>query len=147
MWCCKSFENLLATAGEKGMSIVPIRDGEYRCFYLQARPLERDVWDKYSKINPLTGKTDWPELEGDNGRLVSYATIINLMLTYCPRCGARLDRVIKKNCNEFDALCEKIPLEITELKMPPRWGEVALEHIKGTKQSFYKRFLDLLRKW
>jgi hypothetical protein len=108
-WCCEPFDRLLQNAGEGGVSVVAHRDARanFRGFYLQARPFERDVADAFSQIDAKTGKVKWPELRDYKDRPVPWITAIHFLLVCCPRCGRRLDEVIQDNQDTFDTLADQ----------------------------------------
>jgi len=106
-YCCDWFKELTGLVGEKGFSVIAYRDGDYRTFYLQARPFESDVVEKYSSINENTGKNKWPELTDEKGIPAPWVSAIGLSLTHCPRCGADLTKIIRKRRKEFDILADK----------------------------------------
>jgi hypothetical protein len=90
---CKWFENLLAAAGEKGFSIVPMRDGEHRSWYLVARPFE---------------PADLARITSKDSNALGVAVAMKTPLKYCPACGANLDDLIRRDERAFDALAEEI---------------------------------------
>lgn len=107
-YCCDWFKRLIEQAGEKGSSIIAYRDGEHRSFYIQARPFEQDVIDKYNSIGNKTGKNKWPELYDKQEIPVPWVFALNIPLKFCPQCGADLDKKIKKEQKEFDIIAAKM---------------------------------------
>jgi hypothetical protein len=103
MWCCEAFETGLIRRGDKGMSIIPRRENGYDGFFLEARPFEKDVVEKYAGLQK-EGLPCWPELRDSRGRTVPYTLSISMLLVYCPWCGTRLDKCIKKYPKEFERL-------------------------------------------
>ena len=97
-WCCQWFNCLIDETGEKGFSIIAFRDSSYRTFYLQARPFEKEIVAEF-EINV-------PEIKVLSGKLVPITISQQIPLTFCPRCGANLDKIIKKNIIEFDKLAD-----------------------------------------
>jgi hypothetical protein len=108
-WCCEAFERLIQEAGEKGFSIVAHHDTstDFRGFYLQGRPFERDVAGVFAEKDSKTVSVKWPELHDHKGQIVPWVTVIHFLLTCCPRCGSKLERIIRKNQVAFDALATK----------------------------------------
>ena len=106
--CCEWFESSLGLAGEKGYSVIAFKGEKKRCFYLQARPFERDVTEKYNSIEKKTGKNKWPKLFDNRDLPVPYVIAINIPLEYCPSCGANLSKKIRRNQKEFDSIASKM---------------------------------------
>ena len=107
VWCCNAFDRLIDDVGEKGFSIVAHHDNDFRGFYLQARPFERDIADAFGETDPETNNVKWPELRDYKGRIVPWVIATHFLLTCCPRCGKKLDRIIRKNQNKFDVLAKE----------------------------------------
>ncbi len=112
-FCCDGFKQLTEQVGEKGYSIIAYRDGEYRIFYLQARPFEQDVIDKYNSIDNISKENKWPELFNKQGQPVPWVFALDIALTYCPSCGTCLEKIIRKYQKEFDSLAIKNHEETT----------------------------------
>lgn len=104
--CCDWMQGELAKAGEKGFSVVALRDGDFRRFYVQARPFTADVVEKYCGGNDESSIAVWPELSDSRGASVPYVISMDLAIRYCPGCGTNLEKFIKKNKIAFDALAE-----------------------------------------
>lgn len=106
IWCCQWFKRMLDEIGEKGFSIIAYKDAEYRTFYLQSRPFEKEVIEDFEKVNPLTGETNVPEIRNSEGHIVPLTISQQIPLSYCPSCGADLNEIINKEISDFDALSE-----------------------------------------
>lgn len=106
MWCCDTFERLLERAGEKGTSIIAVSDGQRRRFYIQARPFEKDVVEKYSAIKNNTGTNSWPRLTDSRGTPAPYVSVMQIPIFFCPSCGVNLEKMINSNLTEFDQLAD-----------------------------------------
>jgi hypothetical protein len=102
MKCCSGFQELLSTAGEKGMSIVAGDFYGKRKFFIQARPFDPEVMRHHSKI--VDGKSLWPAFTDGSGRPFPVATVIFIPIHFCPACGSGLDKMIEASPNQFDEL-------------------------------------------
>ncbi len=107
-YCCDWFNRLIEQAGEKGSSIVAYRDGEHRSFYLQTRPFEKDVIEKYNSIDEKTGNNKWPDLYDKREIPVPWVFALNIPIKFCPQCGTNLEKIIKKNKKEFDRIATEM---------------------------------------
>jgi hypothetical protein len=104
IYCCESFVRLTENIGNKGFSIVhAIHFGDRR-FCLSMRPFDKDVYEHYSSINPLTGKNGWPYIENKNGEARSMGIVLNQLINFCPFCGYPLQQIIDRNISEFDTM-------------------------------------------
>jgi hypothetical protein len=104
--CCEWLKNLLETAGEQGMAVIAQRDGDHRQFYIQARALtdwQARTWKRLLHTDPWQAQMD-PLFRQENGRLVAVAMAMSVPVSYCPGCGANLDKLIDRQREEFDKL-------------------------------------------
>jgi len=106
-WCCDWFDRLLERSGEKGMSIIAFREGDYRLFYIQARVFEKETIVSFNKIDPVTGHKKWPEMRNTNGDLIPYSISQQIPIIYCPSCGTELTSLIAYKIKDYDFLADK----------------------------------------
>lgn len=106
LWCCQWFRRLLDRTGEKGFSIIAFKDSDYRSFYIQARPFEKEIVREFEQVSPITGDINVPEVRRGDGQLIPLTISQQIPLSYCPRCGVDLNELISKNISEFDNLTE-----------------------------------------
>jgi hypothetical protein len=80
MFCCQTFENTVASAGERGLAILVERTPDGIGFNLQSRGV---AYEDIGKLRPV------PEQD----------VIINVsrdvMIRYCPWCGRRLQELVQ----------------------------------------------------
>lgn len=88
--CCQSMSNLTSTPGEKGFSVIPVRAHGLRYFVLQARPVSPEAAEELRKP------------PGPQRKPVNIAISMDLVLTYCPGCGKRLDELVHGQEGAFD---------------------------------------------
>ncbi len=88
--CCKWLRNLTDSPGEKGFSVIPVRAQGIRYFVLQARAVEPAAIEELKKP------------PGPDRKPVSIALSMDIMLTYCPGCGNRLEDLITGQEDAFD---------------------------------------------
>lgn len=106
-YCCASFERLVENAGQKGVGVVhAVYLGE-RKFMLQFRPFDNDVYDFYSKIDPVSGKNSWPVFRNEKGDVRGINLITHQILKHCPLCGKSLKSLIDLQVAEFEDLVMK----------------------------------------
>ena len=86
--------NLASEPGEKGFSVLALRNGEDRRFYLQARPFDPDFVSKRDKD---------PSLKG-----VPIAVAMNVSIRYCPSCGTNLSKLIEQQRDSFDEFAASV---------------------------------------
>jgi hypothetical protein len=88
MYCCIVFENIVKSAGERGLSILIKKLGDKLCFCLQSRGI---AFPDVEKI-----RSGGPDM------------MINISaeqcIKFCPYCGKRLDKVINANLDHFEKL-------------------------------------------
>lgn len=106
MWCCQWFKRLLDKTGEKGFSIIAFKDADYRTFYIQARPFEKEIVEEFEQVNSITGESNIPEMLNSKGQIIPLTVSQQIPLSYCPSCGANLYEIINNNVHEFDLLSE-----------------------------------------
>lgn len=95
--CCEWLTNYLETAGEKGFSVYPFHEGDRRRFVLQGRPLDPE------------GVAAWGAAKVSPGQPpIALAVSMDLPLTYCPRCGTDLIKLIEEQREEFDKAAEAV---------------------------------------
>ena len=100
--CCMWLESMLESAGEQGLGVVAVHQGDRRRFQLQARALTTDQarqWEVMAREPSLE-----PLFRNAQGRLVSIQFIQGVPLQYCPHCGADLNALIASNTTAFDTL-------------------------------------------
>lgn len=95
--CCESFGLLLDRAGEKGFSVIATNIRGNRRFTLQSRSLDSQYGDEVT--------IDAKDSKGDS---IPLASIMELQLSHCPRCGADLGKLIRKNQVSFDILASSM---------------------------------------
>ena len=93
-FCCESMINLASEPGEKGFSLLALRDGDFRRFYLQARPFDPDF---------ISRRDDNSSLKG-----VPIAIAMNLSILYCPSCGSNLSTIIEQQRELFDEFAASV---------------------------------------
>jgi hypothetical protein len=87
--CCVWLERMLLNAGESGICVVALRDGDVRQFFLQARPLTRYQarnWGLLMAAEPLSAAVA-PLFRNESGGLAPLHTLMRVPLAYCPHCG------------------------------------------------------------
>ncbi len=102
-WCCKQFDFLIGQAGEKLLSVIATDEYGRKCFQLIARPFEKDVLDE---VNTALSNYS-PDHTTKGGKPISIAVAMFSPLLYCPNCGKKLSKLIKKNKDEFDKLVKE----------------------------------------
>jgi len=100
--CCDRLDMLLADAGEKLFSVIANGTGPRRGFFLQARPLDRDVVLPSRATDAVE-----PSLRRGDGRPASIAVVMELHLSFCPSCGRDLAAWVRAHAVEFDALARE----------------------------------------
>jgi hypothetical protein len=103
-WCCDWFDRMLEHSGEKGMSVIAFRDGDYRSFYIQARTFEKESIEEFDKIDPVTGQKKWPEIRNIKGNLIPFSVSQQIPIVFCPSCGTKLISIIANKITEYDKL-------------------------------------------
>ena len=85
--CCEWQEHLMGRVTCEGISIIPVLEHGVRQFILQVRMLDEGV-----KLY----------LSGDKRNPKGVTLVSWLPLTYCPRCGASMDKLIGSQKKVFD---------------------------------------------
>jgi hypothetical protein len=104
--CCVWLQSMITTAGEQGLGVIAFRDGEYRRFRLQARPLAPRQASRWEDIirseapSPILSRLSTDE----QGRLTPLLTLLSLPIQFCPHCGTDLRLLIEQNRDDYDAL-------------------------------------------
>lgn len=102
-WCCERFDFLVEQAGEKGCSVIATDEYDRQCFQLIARPFEKDVLDEVK-----TALSNYsPDHTTKSGKPISIAIAMFSPLVYCPNCGKKLSKLIRKHKDEFDKLVKE----------------------------------------
>lgn len=86
--CCVWMDNLLATPGDKGFSVLAWRENDRRQFYLQARAFDRNFESRRDSIQLPKG--------------VPIALSMDLPMRYCPYCGTNWSELIDMQRDAFD---------------------------------------------
>jgi hypothetical protein len=107
-WCCDWFDIMMEQISEKGYSIIAVRDGSYRSFYLQARPFEKNIAESITAIGSIDNILQCAKPIDIAGSLIPLVIAMNMPLTYCLRCGANLMEKIKQNREEFDEIASQL---------------------------------------
>lgn len=93
MNCCQSFENLLATIGQKGLSIVLKSQMGMTFFCLQGRACDSE---------------DMAKVEGQQlGAPVKLRLVEQIAIKHCPFCGFRLAGWIENNAEKSIELAKR----------------------------------------
>jgi hypothetical protein len=99
---------MLLNAGESGICVVALRDGDVRQFFLQARPLTRYQarnWGLLMAAEPLSAAVA-PLFRNESGGLAPLHTLMRVPLAYCPHCGRNLKKLALSQRSGFDRLAE-----------------------------------------
>jgi hypothetical protein len=96
MYCCHGLRNLIATAGQAGISVlVVLEPGSFR-FRLQSRAVSKEEEDRMSK-HPVP----LPLQE-------NLKTSLSMALNYCPFCGCKLRSLVGSSTwRKFAALARE----------------------------------------
>ena len=96
MYCCQGLGNLIAAAGQAGISILVLQEpGKFR-FQLQSRAVSKEEEDRMSK-HPIP----LPLQE-------NLKTSLCIALNYCPFCGWQLQSLVKRSTwKAFEAMAKE----------------------------------------
>jgi len=96
MFCCDGLKNLIASAGERGMSVLVYERPGGFVFNLQARAVSKEAEVRYSQTPPRL------PIEGN----ITLAT--NIGLNYCPFCGTELKTLVTSSTlKQFETLANE----------------------------------------
>jgi len=92
-FCCQGFQNLISNAGKRGLAAIVVRRPLARLdFLLQGRGVAYEDEASLGPNHPLP---------------VRLTISANLGLQYCPFCGYRLQKLIEKSPEPFEALAKE----------------------------------------
>jgi len=106
--CCEWLKNMIANAGEQGMAVVAIRDGESRSFFIQARALTQQqerTWERLLHTELRQSQLD-PLFRSEAGGLQAVVAGMRIPFRFCPHCGTNLEKFLRRHQDEFDKLAE-----------------------------------------
>ena len=90
-FCCAPFQSLVDNAGKRGLGIVAVAEQDLMFFCIQGRAVhasdEQDL-EEILKNTPSVG----------------FTIVSQTGLQFCPFCGAKLSRWIKKHLQEFNEI-------------------------------------------
>ena len=94
--CCVWLQNGMQAdrLGDKGFAVLAFHEGKRRCFYVQARPFDRQFVKDFDKVEAL--------------RRVSVAVAIDMPLKHCPSCGTKLSILIEEQTEAFDQFAASV---------------------------------------
>lgn len=103
-FCCPFFRNSVQNAGRKGLSILLVLVNGRMLFYMQFRACDASVEDRLPSL--FARLPDEAQHQAS-----SLATSWQLRISYCPCCGAALDKLRCANKKELQELArENLPL-------------------------------------
>jgi hypothetical protein len=106
--CCEWMQNMIANAGQKGLSVVLSRELGERRFLAQARPLTRRQEQILGAAEAAGVPRSWiRELySSESGGAEGISLMMQVPLAHCPGCGTGLTRWASRHEEEFDRLAE-----------------------------------------
>jgi hypothetical protein len=96
MFCCDGLKNLIGNAGQRGLSVLVYQTNAGFRFNIQSRAISMEA-------EALLTQTPTPLPIKGNMTISA-----NIGLNYCPFCGTKLQKLLKKSTLEkFEALAEE----------------------------------------
>jgi len=105
--CCIGFQTSMCQIGCNGSYIIPVKNGDFRQFYLQWRCFDLEAFKSVSqndiefKFVKNAGSPQESEID------LSFLWESNQIISFCPYCGFRLAKLINRNRLDFDRLADK----------------------------------------